>query len=338
METLDFRSDTVTRPDAAMRRAMAAARVGDDVFGEDPTVRELEERVAGLFGREAALLMPSGTMANLVAVGIHAGRGDEAVLERRTHTFFHEAGGMSSLMGVAAFPVDCPEGWLTADALEAARRPDNVHFPRTRLAIVENTANLAGGRVVPATELARLRAACRTGGTALHLDGARIWNAATTSNLGLGDYGALADTLSCSLCKGLGCPVGALLVGDRAHVEAGRRLRKMLGGGMRQAGILAAAGLHALDVWLPRLAEDHALASRVALTLRFLLDESVQVQEPETNIILLHTGSPEFTRHLLEGWESRGVRALALGPTCIRLVTHHDLPEDAAFQLETRLG
>jgi len=338
MEILDFRSDTVTRPDAAMRRAMAEAQVGDDVFGEDPTVRELEERVAALFGREAALFTPSGTMANLVAVGIHAGRGDEAVLERRTHTFFHEAGGMSSLMGVQAFPVDGPEGWLTAEALEAARRPDNVHFPRTRLAIVENTANLAGGRVVPADELARLHGTCRRNGVSLHLDGARIWNAAAACGLDLGTYGALADTLSCSLSKGLGCPAGSLLVGDRGHVEAGRRLRKMLGGGMRQAGILAAAGLHALDVWLPRLAEDHALAGRVALTLRFLLDESVQVVEPETNIILLHTGSPELTHHLLAGWEAVGIRALALGPTCIRLVTHHDLPEDAAFQLETRLG
>jgi threonine aldolase len=245
---------------------------------------------------------------------------------------------MSALLGVMPAVVDCEEGWLTPEALTAAIRGDNVHWPRTRLAMVENTANLAGGRVVPADVLARLRTTCRERGLALHIDGARIWNAAVASGLALSDYGALADTLSCCLSKGLGCPVGSLLVGDRAHIDEARRLRKMLGGGMRQAGVLAAAGLYALDHWLPRLAEDHEQARQVALTLRCQLDESIHVQEPESNMILLHTGEPQLTQHLLTEWARRGIKALALGDTRIRLVTHHDLPRDAAFQLEARLG
>lgn len=338
MDWLDFRSDTVTCPDAGMRAAMAAAEVGDDVFGEDPTVRRLEERVAALFGREAALLLPSGTMANLVAVGLHCGRGHEAVLERRTHTFAHETGGMSALLGVMPAVVDCPDGWLTPEALAGAIRGDNIHWPRTRLALVENTANLAGGRVLPLAVLDGLWTLCQERGLALHVDGARIWNAAAASGVALREYAARASTLSCCLSKGLGCPAGSLLVGDGEAVAEARRLRKMLGGGMRQSGVLAAAGLYALDTWLPRLEEDHRQARQVARTLRCLLDESIQVQEPESNMILLHSGEPALTRHLLADWERRGVRALALGESCIRLVTHHDLPVDTAFQLEARLG
>jgi len=338
MQPLDFRSDTVTRPTAAMRRAMAEAEVGDDVFGEDPTVRRLEERVAALFDREAALLLPSGTMANLVAIGLHCGRGDEAVLERRTHSFSYEAGGMSALLGVLPSTLDCAEGWLTAAALEGAVRGDNVHWPRTRLAIVENTANLAGGRVVPLAELARLRAVCERRGLALHVDGARVWNAAAAGGGALADIAALCDTLSCCLSKGLGCPVGSLLVGDRAAVDEGRRLRKQLGGGMRQAGVLAAAGLVALDERLPNIADDHRLARETAHALRLVYDDALVVEQPETNILLLRTGDGAQTADLLARWRERGVLALALGETTIRLVAHADLPADAADRLRERLA
>ena len=339
METLlDFRSDTFTRPDAGMRRAMAEAEVGDDVVREDPTVNRLEERVAALFGREAALLVPSGTMANLVGVGLHCGRGDEAVLERRTHSFAHETGGMAALLGVLPATVDCPEGWLSEEALRGAIRGGDIHWPRTRLALVENTANLAGGLVVPLAHLARLYTICREHGLALHLDGARIWNAAAASGTPLADYGAVVDTLACSLSKGLGCPVGSLLVGDRAAIDEARRLRKMLGGGMRQAGVLAAAGLYALDVHLPRLGEDHELARRVAHALRQVLDESIEVDEPESNMVLLHTREPELAERLVESWARRNIRAFTVGGTMIRLVTHHDLPPDADAQLKERLG
>jgi threonine aldolase len=335
---LDFRSDTVTRPDEGMRRAMAAAEVGDDVFGEDPTVARLEERVAALFGREAALLVPSGTMANLIAVGLHCRRGDEAILERRTHTFGHETGGIAGLLGVMPSVVDCAEGWLGLEALAAAIHEEDIHHPRTRLAVVENTANLAGGLVVPLAHLSALAGLCRARGLALHCDGARIWNAAAASGTPLADYGAVVDTLACCLSKGLGCPAGSLLVGDRAHIGEARRLRKMLGGAMRQAGVLAAAGLHALDVFLPRLAEDHQAARRLAHALRLVLDESCQVQEPESNIVLVRTLEPGLTTLLLARWEIRGIRALALDEATIRLVTHHDLPADAPEQVRERLG
>lgn len=335
---LDFRSDTLTKPSEAMRRAMAAAEVGDDVFREDPTVARLEETVAGLFGREAALFVPSGTMANLIAVGLHCRRGEEVVLERRTHTFSYEGGALSGLMGAMAAPVDCEEGWLTAAALEPAIRGEDVHWPRTKLAIVEDTANLAGGRVVPLGEIAKIGALCRRRGLALHVDGARVWNAAAAGGGTLADIAALADTLSCCLSKGLGCPVGSLLVGDAAAIAEARRLRKQLGGGMRQAGMLAAAGLHALDEHLPNLADDHQLAREIAHALRLVTDDELVVESPETNMIRVHAGDALQRDSLLARWGERGVRALPLGERSIRLVTHRDLPGDAAGQLRARLG
>lgn len=335
---LDFRSDTFTLPDAGMRRAMAEAELGDDVFNEDPTVHRLEEKVAALFGREAALLVPTGTMANLIGVGVHCGRGDEAVMERRTHSFTYETGGISGLLGVLPAVVDCPEGWLGLEGLEGAIRGDNVHWPRTKLALVENTANLSGGRVVPLDHMVSLLALCHRRGLALHVDGARIWNAAVASGNSLADYGAAADSLSCCLSKGLGCPAGSLVVGDRSLVEEGRRLRKMLGGGMRQSGVLAAAGLYALEHFLPRLEEDHHMATRLARVLRMVLDESCEVVEPETNMVLVRTVEPDLTLQLVDNWASHGMRVLTLGATTIRLVTHHDLPVDAPEQMLERLS
>jgi threonine aldolase len=222
--------------------------------------------------------------------------------------------------------------------MAAAIHEEDIHHPRTRLAVVENTANLAGGLVVPLAHLSALAGLCRARGLALHCDGARIWNAAAASGTPLADYGAVVDTLACCLSKGLGCPAGSLLVGDRAHIGEARRLRKMLGGAMRQAGVLAAAGLHALDVFLPRLAEDHQAARRLAHALRLVLDESCQVQEPESNIVLVRTLEPGLTTLLLARWEIRGIRALALDEATIRLVTHHDLPADAPEQVRERLG
>lgn len=335
---LDFRSDTLTKPSAAMRRAMAEAEVGDDVFGEDPTTLRLEARVAELFGREASIFVPSGTMANLIAVGLHCGRGEEVVLERRTHTFSYEGGAMSGLMGAMAAPVDCEEGWLTAAALEPSIRGDNVHWPRTRLAIVENTANLAGGRVVPLEELAKIAALCRRRGLALHVDGARVWNAAAAGGGALCDIAALADTLSCCLSKGLGCPAGSLLVGEAPAIAEARRLRKQLGGGMRQTGVLAAAGLHALDEHLPNLADDHQLAREVAHALRLVTDDGLLVESPETNMVRVHAGDGLQRDGLLAAWRELGLLALPLGESAIRLVTHRDLPADAAAQLRERLG
>lgn len=335
---LDFRSDTVTRPSPGMREAMARAEVGDDVFGEDPTVRKLEERVAELFGREASLFVPSGTMGNLIAIGLHCRRGDEVILERRTHSYAHEAGGGAAVFGVSYCIVDSPDGILSPADVAAAVRPDDVHEPVSRLAIVENTANLAGGKVVSLERLRAIRKVARERGLKLHVDGARIWNASVASGTPLDAYGREADTLLCCLSKGLGCPVGSLLVGDRADVERARRLRKMLGGGMRQAGVLAACGLYALEENLPRLAEDHALAAELARVLREALDERHRVDEPETNIVLVHTRDRETTEETLRMLAGRRILALAVSETAIRFVAHLDLPRDAAREAGRRLG
>lgn len=335
---LDFRSDTFTQPSAGMRQAMASAEVGDDVFNEDPSLKRLEARVAELFGREASLFVPSGTMANLIGIALHCGRGDEVVMERRTHSFSYETGGLSALLSVMVSTVDCESGYLEAEALHAAIRGEDVHWPRTKLAILENTANLSGGLVVPLDHVTRLKALCTERGLALHMDGARIWNAAVAARCTLAEYAAQVDTLSCSLSKGLGCPVGSLVVGDRAAILEARKLRKMLGGGMRQAGVLAAAGLYALDHTLPRVHEDHEMARRVAQALRTIHGESITVETPETNMVRIHTADPAQTPRMVADWEAKGIKAFALGPTMIRLVTHLDLPQDAPEQLLARLG
>jgi threonine aldolase len=335
---LDFRSDTVTRPTAAMRQAMAAAEVGDDVFGEDPTVNRLERTVAERFGRQAALLVPSGTMANLIGLALHCQRGEEVLLERRTHSIVHEVGGATALFGILLCPLDSPDGLLDATQVERAIRPDDIHEPITRSVVVENTANLAGGKIFPLPRLKALRALTRARGLALHLDGARIWNAAVATGVPLAAWAAEVDTLICCLSKGLGCPAGSLLVGDRRHIDQARRLRKMLGGGMRQVGVLAACGLYALEHHLDRLAQDHAVARELAAVLRRALDDRHRVQEPETNILLVHTDSKATTETTVARWQRRGILALALSDTSIRLVTHLDLPQGCADQVAHRLA
>ncbi len=327
--TLDFRSDTFTKPSAGMRKAMADAEVGDDVFREDPSLIGLEAETAELFGREAALFVPSGTMANLIGIALHCGRGDEVVMEKRTHSFSYETGGLSALLGVVASTVHCDTGILEVDALEAAIRGGDVHWPNTRLAIVENTANLVGGVVVSLDHTKALKTLCDSRGLALHMDGARIWNAAAASGTSLEEFAASVSTLSCCLSKGLGCPVGSLIVGDRDQIEKARWQRKMLGGGMRQAGVLAAAGHYALKHHLPRIGEDHQMARRVAAALRLVYGDRVRVEEPASNMVRLHTTSSEETPRLVENWKAKGILAFQLGPKMIRLVTHMDLPENA---------
>ncbi len=336
--TLDFRSDTFTKPSAGMRKAMADAEVGDDVFREDPSLIKLEAETAELFGREAALFVPSGTMANLIGIALHCGRGDEVVMEKRTHSFSYETGGLSALLGVVASTVHCDTGILELDALETAIRGGDVHWPNTKLAIVENTANLAGGVVVSLEHMKALKALCDSRGLALHMDGARIWNAAAASGTRLDEFAASVSTLSCCLSKGLGCPVGSLIVGDRDQIEKARWQRKMLGGGMRQAGVLAAAGLYALKHHLPRIGEDHAMAQRVAAALRHVYGDRVTVEEPASNMVRLHTNSAEETPRLVEEWKAKDILAFQLGPNMIRLVTHMDLPERADKMLVEALG
>jgi threonine aldolase len=334
---LDFRSDTFTKPSAGMRKAMAGAEVGDDVFREDPTVRELEERIAELFGREASMLVPSGTMANLIGIALHCQRGDEVIMERRTHSFAHEVGGGAALLGVLFNVLDSPDGIITPEQVQRVIRHKDVHEPISRLVVLENTINLAGGRVVPLKQVRAFHQLTRKRGMRLHMDGARIWNAAVAGGTPLPEYAGAVDTLSCCLSKGMGCPVGSLVIGDGADIERARWYRKMLGGGMRQAGVLAACGLYAIEHNLPRLRDDHIQAAELATGLHRVLDERHRVQEPETNILMVHTDGQATTEETLTTWYQLGILALPLSDTMIRLVTHIDVPPGGAAEAIRRL-
>jgi threonine aldolase len=325
MRTVDLRSDTVTKPTPAMRAAMAAAEVGDDVFGDDPTVNALQEKIAALLGFEAALFVTSGTQGNLVAVMTHCGRGDEYLVGQQAHTYRYEAGGAAVLGSVQPQPLEhAADGSLPLAAIEAAIKPDDAHFARTRLLCLENTI---GGKVLPRAYLAEATARARTHGLATHLDGARLFNAAVA--LG-GDPRARSreiaghfDSVSVCFSKGLGAPVGSALVGSRDFIRAAHRWRKMLGGGLRQAGVLAAAALHALDHHVERLGEDHALARRLAEQLQGL--PGLAVEPPQTNMVFADV-SAERAAGLQASLRSRDV--LATGVQRLRLVTHLDV--DAA--------
>jgi threonine aldolase len=279
----DFRSDTVTRPTASMRAAMAAAPVGDDVFGDDPSVNALEAETAALLGFEAALFVPSGTQSNLIGVMTHCARGDEFIVGQEAHTYKYEAGGAAVLGSVQPQPLDnARDGTLPLAAIEAAIKPDDAHFARSRLIALENTI---GGRVLPAGYPQAVRELADRHGLAMHLDGARLWNAAVKQGVAPRDIARGFDSVSVCLSKGLGAPVGSLLCGGRDFIAAARRWRKMLGGGMRQAGILAAAGRHALAHHIPRLAEDHDNAARLAAGLT--RHRQLDVAPAQTNMVFV---------------------------------------------------
>ena len=321
--TIDLRSDTVTRPDAAMRRVMAEAEVGDDVFGDDPTVNRLEAMAAERLSKDAAVFVPSGTMANLVSVLSWTQPTDEVLLGDESHIFNYEVAGAARVGGVQLRALaNAPDGSLAAADVEAAIREPDIHAPRSALLCLENTQNRCGGALISAHETEALAAIARKAGMAVHLDGARIFNAAIASGVEAAALAAPADSVSFCLSKGLGCPVGSLVCGPRDFVERARRERKMLGGGMRQAGILAAAGIYALTHNVERLAQDHANARRLAEGLSsagaFALDP------PATNIIVLRI--VEGTRDdWLAAFAESGVRAVPFGPRRIRMVTHKDL-------------
>ena len=314
----DFRSDTVTKPTAAMRRAMAEAEVGDDVFGDDPTVIRLEERVAELFSREASLFCPSGTMANAIGIGVHVSPGDEILMEEKSHTYNFEAGGTARLWGAQARLFSSDRGIPDPEAVAALVRPDNEHLCRTRLCILENTHNFHGGRVVPLEVLHALRAALpETVG--LHLDGARLWSAHVATGTPLSDYAAVADTVMVALSKGMGCPAGSMVIGDRDVIAEARRVRKVLGGGMRQVGVLAAPALVALDEGFEHIAEDHRRAKRLAEAF------GVDPDGIDSNIVIVPVkDGPAAEAALAE----QGVQCVAISPKEIRLVTHKDVGDD----------
>jgi threonine aldolase len=302
---------------------MADAEVGDDVFGEDPTVRRLEERVAELLGKERALFVPSGTMANQLALMLHTRAGDEIVIGEGTHLAHFESGAAAALSGVQLAVAGAGGLFGPAD-LDAAIRPNAYWLPRTTLVVVENTHNRAGGRVFPLPELRAVSARARERGLGVHLDGARLWNAAAASGSSLADLAAVADTVSVCFSKGLGAPVGSALVGPRDLLERGLRLRRMLGGAMRQSGVLAAAALHALDENLPRLAEDHAKAQALAAGLAGVAGCDVDPRTVETNIVNVTLRGPS-TDAVIAGARDRGVLVGSIAPSVLRAVTHLDV-------------
>ena len=323
---IDLRSDTVTRPTEGMRRAMTGAEVGDDVFGEDPMVNRLEEYVAELLGKEAAIYAPSGTMTNQIGVYVNTGRGDEVLMHEQAHIFNYEGGAPALISGVQIRPLPGEGGWIAPETLQAAVRPENVHFPRPKLLCLENTHNVAGGRVFPLDDFAAVARAARERGLKVHLDGARLFNAAAATGIPAREWCGHADTVSVCSSKGLGAPVGSLLAGDEAMILEARRARKAFGGGMRQAGIIAAAAFYAFENHRGRLAEDHERASRLA---EGLAEAGYTVDPPETNIVLVEAGHPA---ELLEALGREGVLATLGGPGRVRLCTHLDV-DDADIEL-----
>jgi threonine aldolase len=327
MGIADFRSDTLTAPGAAMREAMASAVVGDDVFGEDPTVNELEREAARFLGQEAALFVPSGTMANQIATHVHCRPGDELICEERSHIYLYEGGGISRWSGTSLRLLRAEGGFPDPSEIRAAARPDDPHRPRSRLLVLENTHNMAGGRVLDAAGMRVRVAAARDLGLAVHVDGARLANAAVASNCTASELVAGVDSVSLCFSKGLGAPVGSVLAGGEAFIREARRVRKALGGGMRQAGILAAAALMALRDGPARLAVDHSRARKVAQALVQLPSVSLDLDAVESNIVMV--GLLDQTPENLLGYlEARKIRAMSFGPTSIRLVFHCDLTDD----------
>ncbi|MCA9103359.1 MAG: low specificity L-threonine aldolase [Planctomycetales bacterium] len=334
MRPLDFRSDTVTRPTAGMREAMAAAEVGDDVFGEDPSVIALEQRTAELLGKEAALFVPSGTMSNQIGVRLHCGAGDEFLCEVNCHIFNYEQGAYAQLSGVAAFPVEASDGLPRVEQLVSRIRPDDPHLVRTRLLCLENTHNRWGGRVLPYDGVAELCGWARDNGLATHLDGARLFNAVAATGVAAADWAAPFDTVSVCFSKGLGAPVGSAIVGPRELIERRAvRVRKLFGGGMRQAGVIAAGALYALEHHRQRLVDDHRAATAIAEAVRQCEGLSVLGGRAETNIVIFQIDAPPGTnRTMVDALAERGVLAITVGHTSVRLVTHLDVSLDDAVR------
>ncbi len=310
-----------------MRRAMAEAEVGDDVYGEDPTVRRLEEETAGLVGKAAAVFVPSGTMGNQLALLAQTDRGDEILVHAEAHIYYYEAGAPAALAGLMCRLLPGARGRFTAEDVAQAIRPAGSHFPPTRLLCVENTHNRGGGAVWDAAAMAAVAAAARGAGLGVHLDGARIWNAAVALGVGEAELCAPADTVLCCLSKGLCAPAGSLLCGPLETIARARRWRKALGGGMRQVGVLAAAGLVALRQMRQRLAEDHANARFLASALAAVPTVRVDPAEVETNMVRIGTDRP--AAEVVAALRGRGVLVNATGPRTLRLVTHHDVSRAA---------
>jgi threonine aldolase len=324
MHTIDLRSDTVTLPTAAMKAAITTAPLGDDVFEEDPTTIELENLAAQKMGMEAGLLVASGTMGNLVSVLTHCTRGEEVILGDASHTYLYEAGGIAALGGIHPRVIgNEPNGTLALEKIESVIRTENVHFPRTRLICLENTQNKCGGRLLSTQYMAEVRQLALQHGLKVHLDGARIFNAAVAFGIDVKALTKDADSVSLCLSKGLAAPVGSVICASQAFITEARRARKILGGGMRQCGIIAAAGIVALNNMVERLADDHAHAQALAQGIAQIKGLAIDPASVETNIVFFDVTHEHLTGHMLvERLNKQGIKMLALGPNCVRAVTH----------------
>ena len=322
---VDLRSDTVTKPGEEMRRVMASAEVGDDVFGEDPTVNRLQETVAEMLGKESGLYVPSGVMSNQVAIKTHTTPGEEVIVEKDSHIFNYETGAPALLSGVQLNPVPGVRGIMTPKDVEDAIRPDSYYMVPTRLICVENTHNRGGGSLYPMKLIEEIRAVAVRHGLKYHLDGARLWNASVATGIKVSEYARHFDSVSVCLSKGLGAPVGSVLTGTKEYIERARRFRKIFGGGMRQAGILAAAGLYALKRNFTRLAEDHEKAKTFATILRDSSMYEVNVDHVETNIIIFGIKHPISVDKFIAEAKALGVLVSAGSAGKLRAVTHLDV-------------
>ena len=337
MKTYDLRSDTVTKPGPGMRKAMAEAEVGDDVYGEDPTVNALQDLAAEMTGKEAALFVSTGSMGNLIPIYLNCGKGNEFLIEARGHSVQHELAGVAAIAGSLPIMIAAPQGFLTPALMEPWIQPDIYYCAHTRMIVLENTHNSAGGTFYPLDSLGQVGAFARRKGLSVHVDGARIFNAAAASGVPVQALCGDADTVTFCLSKGLGAPVGSMICGPKALVAEARRVRKMLGGGMRQAGIIAAAGIYALRHNVERIAEDHENARTIASALAAAAWAEVDPASVVTNMVYFRTPGKDAAK-VVEALESQGIRSGATGADQIRFVTHLDISKQDTKEIVRILG
>ncbi|MFK2820182.1 GntG family PLP-dependent aldolase [Flavobacteriaceae sp. LMIT009] len=335
---IDLRSDTVTKPTKGMLEAMLHAEVGDDVYKEDPTVNELEERIASMFGKPKALFFPTGSMANQAAIKLHTNPGEQVICDKYAHVYNYEGGGASFNSGVSCKLIDGERGMFTAEQVEVSiNPPDFYHSPLSSLVAVENTTNKGGGGCWDFNEILKIRKVCNDHNLGYHLDGARIWNAMVKTGESASQYGKVFDTISVCLSKGLGCPIGSVLIGDEEIMEGAIRVRKIFGGGMRQVGYLAAAGLYALDNHIDRLEEDHIKAQEIGDVLRTM--QSVKIVEPiETNIIIFELQPNEDEGTFVKKLADNNIHIIGMGGGKLRMVTHLDYTNEMHEKLISTLS